>query len=125
MNPKCLDLLAADGDAAHVPAPEKLEQDQRRHRPVKALPDRRVASVGGIARRPGLDSLDLRVAAARGRIRLTHTVHHVDARSTPATGSHNTTTTQSILLIRDKSPICLDNLLGPQTQKSPVEKESV
>src|SRR3546814_8901005 len=32
MNPKRLDLLAADGDAAHVPAPEKLEQDQRRHR---------------------------------------------------------------------------------------------
>src|SRR3546814_11242430 len=81
MNPKCLDLLAADGDAAHVPAPEKLEQDQRRHRPVKALPDRRVASVGGIARRPGLDRLDHRVAAAGGGLSITQPLHSVDRKS--------------------------------------------
>src|SRR3546814_1037561 len=30
MNPKRLELFAARGNAAHVPAPEKLEQDQDR-----------------------------------------------------------------------------------------------
>src|SRR3546814_10534003 len=81
MNPKRLELFAARGNAAHVPAPEKLEQDQRRHRPVKALPDRRVAPVGGIARRPGLDRLDHRVAAAGGGISIRSEEHTSELQS--------------------------------------------